>query len=118
MSRKSRWLFSSTQNLKERRKAANEQARQEPHQTAEDFPSEKEAEELGLDFFSTPFDPTSVDFLESIDRRNSSDIRGDICGKKPKTKDIDGSGSDSRIDIDGCSLIGVICGIGEAFVRT
>lgn len=27
----------------------------------------KEAEELGLDFFSTPFDPTSVDFLESID---------------------------------------------------
>ena len=27
----------------------------------------KEAEALGLDFFSTPFDPTSVDFLESID---------------------------------------------------
>lgn len=27
----------------------------------------KEAEDLGLDFFSTPFDPTSVDFLESID---------------------------------------------------
>ena len=27
----------------------------------------KEAETLGLDFFSTPFDPTSVDFLESID---------------------------------------------------
>lgn len=27
----------------------------------------KEAESIGLDFFSTPFDPTSVDFLESID---------------------------------------------------
>lgn len=27
----------------------------------------KEAESVGLDFFSTPFDPTSVDFLESID---------------------------------------------------
>lgn len=27
----------------------------------------KEAEAIGLDFFSTPFDPTSVDFLESID---------------------------------------------------
>lgn len=27
----------------------------------------KEAESLGLDFFSTPFDSTSVDFLESID---------------------------------------------------
>ena len=27
----------------------------------------KEAEALGLDFFSTPFDPSSVDFLESID---------------------------------------------------
>ena len=26
----------------------------------------KEANKLGLDFFSTPFDPTSVDFLESI----------------------------------------------------
>lgn len=27
----------------------------------------EEAESIGLDFFSTPFDPTSVDFLESID---------------------------------------------------
>lgn len=27
----------------------------------------KEAESIGLDFFSTPFDPSSVDFLESID---------------------------------------------------